>query len=220
MNRSISRIFTLVFVIALILVVFLYNGNSASAEPPPPSTNSQEIIDNEPDGPLPYTDSQGNEALPPAAPGVPFDELSPLAPDATAFFYHIPGSTLTPVDSTTKLSYDLMGCIHATAGATYLLNAPLEVPNGSRIVLLRLYYDDTSTTQDVYGWITRYNEAGTDFEDLVAVPSNSSSGHGSNFGDLDHVVNTYSYSYVLVARVNVASTALQVCGLRVMYYLH
>ena len=136
----------------------------------------------------------------------------------TASFYHIPGSVLKPVDSITALSYDGNGCVHATAGASYLLVAPLEIPDGSNIVLLRLYYDDTSASDDIGGWITRYNAAGTGHEDLVYAPSTGSAGPGSNYGNLTHTVDTYDWSYVLHARLNATGSALKVCGLRVMYY--
>jgi hypothetical protein len=188
-------------VVVLLLIVLPYSRQPAVADPPPPVTSSQ-----------------GTEAQAPAVPDGPLDVLSPSVANP-ARFYHIPGSALTPVNSSTTLTYDGMGCVHATAGATYLLNAPLEIPDKSRLNGLRVYYDDTSATESVYGWITRYNAAGTDYEDLVAVPSLGSSGHGSNYVNLDHIVDTYNYSYVLVARLNVATSALQICGLRVMYYL-
>jgi hypothetical protein len=111
----------------------------------------------------------------------------------------------------------IMGCVHVSAGATYLLNAPLEIPHGSQIVLLRLYYDDTSAS-NINSWITRYNEYGTGFEDLVSVSSLGDGGHSSNYGNLDHIVDTYNWRYVLNVRLNDPNSGLQVCGMRVMYY--
>jgi hypothetical protein len=165
------------------------------------------------------TSSQGTEmqALSFSARDIVLDDQAVFPEAATASFYHIPGSVLIPVDSATTLTYDLMGCVHATAGASYLLNAPLEIPDGSHIVLMRLYYNDTSAS-DLNGWITRYDELGTTFEDLVGVTSTGTGGHGSNYGDLDHIVDTYGWSYVLNVRLNVASSTLQICGIRVMYY--
>jgi hypothetical protein len=214
MNRSIWRSLMVVFVVLLLLVVLLKTGYSAPAEPPP------------------NTSSQGTAAQSMPARGEPLDDPALRAKQAsetpsatqpqasvaaTASFYHIPGSVLTPVDGATTLAYDSMGCVHATAGAGYLLNAPLEIPSGSQIVLLRLYYDDTSAS-DISSWITRYNEAGTDFEDLVSVSSTGTAGHGSNYGNLDHIVDTYNWSYVLNVRLNASTSSLQVCGFRVMYY--
>jgi hypothetical protein len=220
MNRSIWRSLTFVLVVVLLLVTLLNRGQLGVAGPPSPS--SQET---HPAGPVessapvaPGTSSQGTEAQSLPAPGAQLDDLSLFPEAAVARFYHIPGSVLTPVASATALTYAPYGCVYATAGATYLLNAPLEIPHGSQIVLMRLYYDDTSATNNIIGWITRYNAYGTGFQDLVAVTSLGYSGHGTNYGDLDHIVDTYDWSYVLNVALGTASSGLQICGIRVMYY--
>lgn len=219
MNRSIWRSLTFVLVVVLLFVALLSSGHLGVAGSPSPS--SQET---RPAGPAeagapgaPGTSSQGTEAQVLPAPGAQLDDQSLFDEAAIAQFYHIPGSVLTPVNSATALAYGLYGCVYATAGAGSLLNAPLEIPDGSRIVLMRLYYDDTSAA-NLYGWITRYNEYGTGFQDLVAVPSVGDSGHGTNHGDLDHIVDTYNWSYVLNVSLGTASSGLQICGIRVMYY--
>lgn len=199
MKHTTSTSLILAVIPAALMLAVWSAGPAEADDPPPPATSSQGTVAQE---------------MPPV--GEPLDDPL-LSPNPAARFYHIPGSVLTPVDSMTTLVYDLMGCVHATAGAAYLLNAPLELKDGQRIVLLRLYYDDASAS-DMNGWITRYDELGTSYEDLVGVTSVGSSGHGSNYGDLDHIVDTYGWSYVLNVRLNAASSALQVCGLRVMYY--
>ena len=204
MHRSIWGSLLVVLVVVLLAMAVLNSGQLAAA-----GTDAQGTGD-------PGTSSQGDEQQLPSTPGKELDNGAKY-PSATASFYHLPGSALTPVDGATTLTYDLMGCVHATAGASYLLNAPLEIPDGSTIVLMRLYYDDTSASS-INGWITRYNEAGTGYEDLVSVASSGSAGHGSNYGDLNHIVDTYGYSYVVNVRLNSASSTLQVCGIRVMYY--
>jgi hypothetical protein len=219
MNRSIWRSSILVFVAVLLFFALLNSRQLGVAGPPSPS--SQET---RPAGPAkssapgaPGTSSQGTEAQLLPAPGAQLDDLSLFPEAATARFYHIPGSVLTPVSSATALTYGSYGCVYATAGATSLLNAPLEIPHGSQIVLMRVYYDDTSAA-NLYGWITRYNSYGTGFQDLVGVPSLGNSGHGTNYGDLDHIVDTYDWSYVLNVSLGTASSGLQICGIRVMYY--
>ena len=206
MNRSILKSLTFVLIITLMLVVLL-NGRQTAAANPQPSTNQQAI----------NTSSQGTEAqvLPDAFPGP--DEQGLLAVSSTASFYNVPGSILTPTDNATILVNDGFGCIHASAGAGAGLNAPLDIPPGSQIVLMRLYYDDANASA-MGSWITRYNEYGTGYEDLVSVTSLGEAGHGSNFGNLDHVTDTYNWRYVLNVRLNTASPTLQVCGIRVMYY--
>jgi hypothetical protein len=227
MNLSIWRSSIVVFIVVLLSFVLLKSGYSASAEPLPNTTQQATATTERVAAGSLYISSQGTEVKSMPASSEPLDEsaLKGLADkksasefSTTASFYHIPGSVLQPVDSSTTLKYDSMGCVHAGTGGYDLLNAPLDIPNGSRIVLLRLYYDDTSDSSNVSGWITRYNSAGTDYEDLVSVSSTGSSGHGSAYGDLDHTVDAYNWSYILVARTNGASSAQQVCGLRVMYY--
>lgn len=236
MKRSIWGSLILVLVIVVLAVVMLNGRQHAAAEAlhglAPQDGNptgvdqtgntgpsSQEPISGGANQPAADSSSQGGESRLPLSdtPGAALDDFS-IKPDATARFYHIPGSALTPVNSSTTLVYDSMGCIHTGAGSSSLLNAPLELASGDHIVLLRLYFNDASTATNVSGWITRYNEAGSDYEDLVAVTSSGNPGHSSNYADLDHVVDTYTWSYVLNARTNDASSDLQICGLRVMYY--
>lgn len=166
------------------------------------------------------TSSQGVEAQLPTVPGAPLDDRA-LFPNATAQYYHVPGSVLMPVDNSTTLAYDYMGCVHAKTDGADLLNAPLDIPSGSTLTGMRLYYVDSNASTNVQAWITRYNMDGTSFDDLVSITSSGSSGRGNIWGDVDPtmgVVDTYSWSYVLNTRVNSASNTLQICGLRVMYY--
>ncbi len=169
----------------------------------------------------PGTSSQGTQTQLAMAPGEPQDDPALFASiAATSRFYNIPGSVLMPVDSATTLAYDYMGCIHAKTGGGNLLNAPLNLPEGSTLIGIRLYYVDSNATTDVNAWITRYNLDGTDFDDLVSVMSSGDAGRGNVWGDVDptmNVVDTYSWRYVLNGRVNSATNTLQICGIRVMY---
>lgn len=148
------------------------------------------------------------------------DQATPTQPAAlqtTFSYYHIPGSVLKPVDIATQLHYNGSGCVSVTAGASYLLNAPLVIPPGSKIAYLRLYYNDTSGS-DMQSWITRYEAGGASVEDLAYVNSSGTAGSGTALSSLiDHTVDTYDWSYVLNARLNV-TTGMQVCGMRVAYY--
>jgi len=216
MNRSIWKGLTFVLVAVLLLVLLLNGGQPGAAGPP--STSSQGTGPTGPAEPSePNANSEGTEVQPPSAPGAPLDDQSLFPDAASAHFYHVTGPALRPTDSALTLSYDGYGCVHATAGESGLLQAPLEIPDGSRIVLMRLYFNDTSTS-NVSSWISYYHEDGLGYSDLVYVPSTGSSGYGSSYGELDHVMDTYSWRYVLNVRLHVASSALQLCGIRVMYY--
>jgi hypothetical protein len=212
MNGSIWKYLSLVLAIALLLAVLSNTENTTAASLPAINPTPQ------PDEPGNLgLSSQGTEAQLLPFTGAQKDEQALLAVSPSASFYNIPGSVLIPVDGVVNLVYDNNGCVHATAGANYLLNAPLDIPPGSHIVLMRLYYDDTNVGA-IDSWITRYDEAGTDHQDLVSVSSIGSAGHGSNYGDLDNIMDTYSWRYVINVRLNTASPTLQVCGIRVMYY--
>ena len=190
---------------------------SQSDPAPTPDTAAQSPA---PNADASVTSSQGVEAPLPAVPGAPLDDLA-LFPNATAQYYHVPGSVLMPVDSSTTLAYDYMGCVHAKTGGANLLNAPLDIPGGSTLTGMRLYYVDSNASANVQAWITRYDMDGTDYDDIINITSSGSSGHGNVWGDADPtmgVLDTYSWSYVLNVRVNSASNTLQICGLRVMYY--
>jgi hypothetical protein len=191
----------------------------ASQSEPAPTTDTTAQSPT-PNADTSVTSSQGGEAQPPAVPGAPLDERV-LSPNVTAQYYHVPGSVLMPVDSSTTLAYDYMGCVHAKTGGANLLNAPLDIPSGSTLTGMRLYYVDSNASANVQAWITRYDMDGTTFDDIINIASSGSSGRGNVWGDVDPamgVLDTYSWSYVLNVRVNSASNTLQICGLRVMYY--
>ncbi len=90
-------------------------------------------------GPVaPGASSQGTEAQLTMAPGEPLDDPALFASiAATSRYYNIPGSVLMPVDSATTLAYAYMGCIHAKTGGFDLLNAPLNLPQGSTLIGIR-----------------------------------------------------------------------------------
>lgn len=105
-----------------------------------------------------------------------------------------------------------------------LYNIPLNLPAGSRLDYLRIYYYDTSPI-DSTAWITRYDGLGGG-NDLVDVSSSGYSGYGyvvsslipGSDGAFDIIDNT-NYSYVLNWRPNVLGSRMQLCGLRVAYQL-
>ncbi len=61
---------------------------------------------------------------------------------STFSYFHIPGSVLRPRDSTSEWGTDWSGgCIYQTSGSPYnVFNLHLNIPNGSRIDYLRVYY--------------------------------------------------------------------------------
>jgi hypothetical protein len=218
MNRLTLASSILVFLAVLLLIGSLKSGQTAAAQPllvRPPDTVATTTIKSG----VFITSSQGTAVQVSVAPSVPQDNRT-LSPNATSRYYHIPGSVLMPVDSSTTLAYDYMGCIHAKTGGGDLLNAPLDIPEGSTLIGLRLYYNDTNAGTNINAWITRYNLDGTDYDDIVSVVSSGSAGHGNVWAEVDptmNLVDPYNWSYVINGRVNGAASSLQICGIRVMY---
>jgi hypothetical protein len=161
--------------------------------------------------------------------GVPPDENPPAggdqlsAPSALTFsYYQVSGTTLRPRTSSTEYAYDGVGCTHVSAGTGTgrILNTELPLPDGAVIKYLRVYYRDTSVTNGVEGYITRY-QAGTGAADLVHTGSSDAFAGGYGFtvsAELSEIVNNTSYAYTLIGWPDDANVANQICGLRVAYY--
>ncbi len=137
------------------------------------------------------------------------------------FYYrHVAGSTLRPRTSATGWSDGGSGgCVYASSGsASEVFNIHLDLPYGSRVDYLRLYYYDTSSSSSI-AWITRYDSAGG-FSDRTSVFSSGSGGYGTALsGYLGEVFDYVHYSYVLNWRPNQLGSSMQLCGLRVAYRL-
>ncbi|HZY46110.1 MAG TPA: hypothetical protein VFF70_15330, partial [Anaerolineae bacterium] len=85
------------------------------------------------------------------------------------------------------------------------------------IKYVRIYYLDTAAT-DMTVWLTRY-EPGQDNLDLVSVKSTGNTGYGSVLSSLiTQTVDMANYAYVLTWGTSVATSANQICGIRVAYY--
>ncbi len=139
---------------------------------------------------------------------------------ALYYYYHATGSAFRPRDSSVDWGNDGSGgCLYLTAGSTSeIFNIHLEVPHGSRIEYLRIYYYDTSASNST-AWVTRYDDEGG-YQDVTSVSSAADTGYGTQLGVyLEHVVDTVNYAYVLNWRPNVTGSTMQLCGLRVAYRL-
>lgn len=135
------------------------------------------------------------------------------------FYYrHVAGSALRPRNDTGWASSGGGGCIYATTNPSVVFNIHLDLPVGSRVDYLRLYYYDTNAINS-YAWITRYDDMGG-CSDRTFVSSSGSSGYGTSLsGYLGEVFDYAGYSYVLNWRPNASGSSMQLCGLRVAYRL-
>ncbi len=139
-------------------------------------------------------------------------------PGWSNFYYAFyAGTTLKPRDSATTWEYGGNGCVSAAVGNDWF-NVNLELPEGSRIDYLRIFFYDTSAS-DSWAWITSYDGAGNT-DDMVDVNSNGTGGYGTALSAfLGDVVDNSSYSYVLNWRANQTGSTMRLCGFRVAYRL-
>lgn len=141
----------------------------------------------------------------------------------TFHYFQVSGATLRGRSSSTGYAYDAVGCTHVTSGTGIgrILNTELILPDEAIIKYLRLYYRDTEPTKVVRGFITRY-DPGIATLDLISVGSTAAFVGGYGFvvsPEITETVNNTRYAYTLIGWPDDVGATLQICGLRVAYYL-
>jgi hypothetical protein len=190
------------------------NANSDTQDPPIYAPGiAYGVIDEQSQG---VASPQGlypdDNASPPSA-------LAPNAPTATFSYYFVSGAALVPRDSATSYVYDGQGCVHSGSGSI-VLNTDMQLPVGSEIKYLRLYFYDTNNPGYVTGYISRYPPSLASV-DLVAVSSPTTGQPGAGFVVSQRITQTVDYEnfpYLVIGRPSVANANLRICGLRVAYY--
>lgn len=145
------------------------------------------------------------------------------ASTATFSYYQVAGATLRGRSSSTEYAYDSVGCTYVTSGTgiNSILNSELLLPDGATIKYLRLYYRDSSATGYVRGFVTRYTP-GTATNDLISTASTAAFNSGYGFvvsSEITETVNNTTHAYTLIGWPTAVGSTLQICGLRVAYYL-
>jgi hypothetical protein len=170
------------------------------------------------DGGGPGVQPGGVAAPGPLIPDAPDSPDSPTNPNLSFSYYKVIGSAFQPRESTSTYAYTSNGCIYQNAGTIMRFQAPLVIPENSEIKYVRIYYLDTAAT-DMTVWLTRY-EPGQANLDLVSVKSSDSGGYGTVLSSLiTQTVDMATYAYVLTWGTSVNSSANQLCGIRIAYYL-
>jgi hypothetical protein len=143
---------------------------------------------------------------------------SPSAPGWSSFrYFFAPGSALLPRDDDTTWEYGSYGCVYSSAG-TDMFTMHLNLPEGSRIDYLRIYYRDTSG-MDSIAYITAYDAEGG-YTDLTSADSAGTGGYGYRLSAfVGHVVDNQENTYALNWDPNENSSSMRLCGLRVAYRL-
>jgi hypothetical protein len=95
----------------------------------------------------------------------------------------------------------------------------MDIPEGSRIDYLRLYFYDTSAPFDSLAVFAIYDGLGGQ-SPLSSVNSSGSGGYGTSLtGFMGHTVDYENLAYVLQWSPAIADLGMRLCGLRVAYRL-
>jgi len=136
--------------------------------------------------------------------------------DRAMYYLFTAGATMHPRDSDTTWAYGGYGCVYAPEGGDYF-TIDLQIPDGSTIRYLRIFYYDSTNSYDGTAWITSYDGAGN-HDDIISVSTTGNSGYGSALSAFSgEVVDNYNNSYVLLYRSSAHGGAVKLCGLRIMY---
>ncbi|MFN2151224.1 MAG: hypothetical protein ACK2T5_06475 [Anaerolineales bacterium] len=147
-------------------------------------------------------------------------ETTPLTPDVSwsNFRYiYAAGSALRPRNSGQDWATSGSGgCIYATSLGGEVMNLHLDIPTGSRIDYLRIFFYDTSDSNS-QAWVTTYDGA-SGIDDIAYVTSSGTGGYGTYLSPyVGHIVDNASDAYVLNWRPVVTGSTMMLCGLRVAY---
>lgn len=160
----------------------------------------------------------GSVAVPAAMPAVV--EQWPQGIDATTAIanFRVPGTALKPRGSDVDyVPTGGGGCFYASAGnSDRVFNTGLYLPQGSNVLVLRMYFDDTSSSNS-RSWFTVYDLYGNIVQEW-GVSSTGDSGNGfEDTVEISHTIDYSSYSYALSWRPNDLGSDTQLCGFRIFY---
>ncbi len=152
-------------------------------------------------------------------PGEAAQRAVPELPNATTAatdYQHVAGSAFTPLWNSAQIYYASNGCVYVTGTYKYL-SSPLILPYRSTATQLRLYYEDTSASEDGIFNLVQYDDglSSTYLYTLTTVGS----GGVANYVTIDVSLTPdyLNYSYMLLWRPLVGGNTMQLCGYRVAY---
>jgi hypothetical protein len=188
------------------------NGYQGPIPMPAESTPAPDTIDGPfmPPNPFPYNLDHEPDS----------QDANIMAAPAWSNFYYIftAGSSLHSADYTMRQDYQSGACVAAVDTGSQFFTLNLDLPDGVRIDYLRLFYYDTDASTGTAN-IRKYDAAGG-YTEIATVGSAGNVGFGTTLSAyVGHVVNNFDGGYVLNWLPSVASTSMQLCGLRVAYRL-
>jgi hypothetical protein len=128
------------------------------------------------------------------------------------------GSVLRPTDSDATHSVSGSGgCVYATASPNTMFTTFVDLPHGATLLQARFYFNDTSDS-DSFALLSEMDYQGfPGTEWRMDSWGNTGSGYDTRT-DINHVVDTTTYSYVLRWRPIVGDATMQACGFRIWYH--
>lgn len=165
-----------------------------------------------------YTSQEGDPSVSDSgsmeSPNVPEDEEAILGTE----YLHVAGYAFKPYDSTITYAHGTNGCVYTTSGFTLFYE--INLPVGSTITGLTLYYRDTHPSDGGLLRLYRYND-GLDQYTYTSSHVNSEDGCAalacSSSVDLNIYVQPSDYSFGLLWNQNSNDNTLQLCGFRLTY---
>jgi hypothetical protein len=112
----------------------------------------------------------------PAEESLPFPEDYEVLP-ATRH-QHVAGSAFVPLYGDAGVTYGSKGCTYMTNASHAFMNYSLDLPSGSTVTYLRLYFNDTAATDGTLH-LAQYDD-GAAYEYLATVQTSGSAGLGSS----------------------------------------
>ncbi len=231
-HRSLSILFFSVIVVALIFFTISFAAQKTataqvvdSADQAGSSAEPEPVLHGE-DAPT-AAEAWASSAEPMTGTAVNFlsppDTPAPTAPDEgnapdALISWRIIGSALRPREN--DVSYTITGsggCSYVTTGDAFTVwNAPVNLPQGSVINTVRMYYSDTSASNSS-AWFTIYDLYGN-IVDEWSVTSTGDLGNGFNDSALiEHTIDYSTYSYLINWRPVVSGSSMALCGFRIFY---
>lgn len=142
------------------------------------------------------------------APGPDEDARLAAAPSGSDQYVFVAGSAFTPRTSAQTVSYPGSGCTSSDAAVT----TDVQLPSGTEVLGVRLYYYDMAAAGSVGVFFTNYNGGGGT-SDLITGTSTLESGYSSEFfaAPASVFIDNISGSYVLTATMD---AGLRFCGAR------
>lgn len=241
-----KNLFSRILIFVLLAIILLGVTGLVLADNPDPSTGGQAqqaVVQSppgstadEPEGYVPQQQAAPDTADPASvgaalAPvenspaGSLSDEQNSAMPSSqaptTAYvnsYLSVTGNALRPSNSTSTYSYVSWGCMSSPSGS---FTAPIQLPEGSVIKYLRIYYNNSvgTSSQTSTGWIYRYDPmgSGTSIAVVTTRPGTTTGvGYQTDLSaPASYTVNNLNEAYVFIWNSGGSDQAL--CGFRINY---